>query len=381
VRAAGGLRLLRPGAGSSRRARRASARASVIAALLSACVSSNGEGGAPAGGVHVLEEAFVSAGTRPDNIDTPAVWHGAGGVTWLLATAKSTHRLMVYDAASGESLGAIGRPGPGPGELRRPNGLLVLGDLAFIVERDNRRIQVLRLPDAEPVGSFGEAVLRRPYGIAHVEHASGDWDIYVTDAYTMPFALLPPDRLLGERVKRFRVRIEDDTLRAELVSSFGETSGPGVLRQVESIHADPAHDRLLVADEKRGDIKVYTLDGRYAGRTLGRAYLRHEPEGIAMRDCGGGAGLWIVTAQALRASYFHVLDRRSLERIGAFRGRVTANTDGVALTQRRVGDWEEGVFYAVHDDRAVAAFPWAEIERAADLPGCAEPTAGAAGSR
>lgn len=324
-----------------------------------------------------IEEAFVSAGTRPDNIDTPAVWHAPGGGAWLLATAKSTHRLIVYDAATGETLGSIGRAGGGPGEFRRPNGILVLGDLAFVVERDNRRIQVLRLPDAEPVGTFGESVLRSPYGITHVRHAEGDWDIYVTDAYARLFGrILPPDEELGERVKRFRVRLDGDTLRADLVSSFGATSGPGVLRQVESIHADPAHDRLLIADESRIDIKVYTLDGEYTGLTFGGDYLHYEPEGIALHACGRGQGYWIVTDQSLEVSYFHVLDRETLGRIGAFRGRVTANTDGVAITQRHIGEWEEGVFYPVHDDRAAAAFSWASIAEALDLRSCAEPSLG-----
>lgn len=335
-----------------------------------ACVTNHADGGGKEAELSVIEEAFVSAATRPDNIDTPTVWHAPGGGAWVLATAKSTHRLMVYDAATGETLGALGRPGNAPGELRRPNGLLVLGDHAFVVERDNRRVQVLRLPEAEPIGSFGESVLRRPYGIAHVEHSPGDWDIYITDAYTDLFGILPPARRLGERVKRFRVRLEGDSVRVDLVSSFGETTGAGVLRQVESIHADPVHDRLLIADESRVDVKVYTLEGRYTGRTVGREYLLYEPEGIALYDCGGGGGWWIVTDQELRASYFHLLDRRSLERVGAFRGRVTANTDGVALTQRPVGEWRAGVFYAVHDDRAVAAFGWSEMEEAMGLPDC-----------
>lgn len=324
--------------------------------------------------LHRIEEEFISAGTRPDNIDTPALWHAPGGGAWLLATAKSTDRLIVYDAATGETLGSIGRSGGGPGEFRRPNGIIVIGDLAFVVERDNRRVQVLRLPDAEPVGTFGESVLRSPYGIAHVEHADGDWDIYVTDAYARLFGrLLPPDDELGERVKRFRVRLEGDTLRADLVSAFGETSGPGVLRQVESIHADPAHDRLLIADENRIDIKVYTLDGEYTGLTFGGDYLHYEPEGIALHACGRDEGYWIVTDQSLDVSYFHVLDRETLGRIGAFRGFVTANTDGVAITQRHIGEWEEGVFYPIHDDRGAAAFAWSSIADTLDLRSCEEP--------
>jgi 3-phytase len=282
---------------------------------------------------------------------------------------------MVYDAATGETLGAFGGPGSAPGRFRRPNGIVVLGELVFVVERDNRRVQVLRLPDGRPLGSFGEETLRRPYGIAHVQRAPGEWDIYVADAYTRWFGILPPEQDLGERVARFRVRVQGDSVRAELQQSFGATSGSGVLRQVESMQADPQHDRLLIADEAAVDVKVYTLGGEYTGRTLGADYLFYEPEGIALYSCGETEGYWIVTDQSLEVSYFHILDRESLEHLGVFRGEVTANTDGVALTQRRVGRWEDGVFYPVHDDRGVAAFAWEDVATALSLEKCGGPAA------
>jgi 3-phytase len=322
----------------------------------------------------VVVEAFMSAGTRPDNLDTPALWHGPDGDR-LLVTAKSSHRLAVYDAATGRTLGSIGGPGSGPGRFRRPNGIVVLGDLAFVVERDNRRVQVLRLPEGRPVGSFGEGALRSPYGLATVARGPGEWDVYVTDAYTLLFGRIPPARRLGERVKRFRVRVAGDSLRAELLGSFGDTFGPGVLRQVESIHADPAHGRLLIADEASIDVKVYTMEGQYAGRTLGSGYLYFEPEGIALYDCGAGDGYWIVTDQSLAVSYFHVLDRRSMEHRGVFRGAVVANTDGVVLTQRQIGGWEGGAFYPVHDDRGVAALRWSDVAAALGLRSCSAPGA------
>lgn len=320
-------------------------------------------------GIAVVEEAYFSDFTRPDNIDSPAIWHAHEDAAWILATGKSSHQLVVYDATTGETLGRIGRAGSGPGEFLRPNGIVVVDSLAFVVERDNRRVQVISLPTGAPIGSFGEAALRSPYGIALVEYDRGEWEIYVTDAYTRFFGRIPPNDQLGERVKRFRVHLTADTLRAELMGSFGSTSGPGVLRQVESIYADPQRDRLLIADEASIDIKVYTLQGEYTGQTIGREYLHYEPEGIALYECGDD-GYWLVTDQSLTVSYFHVIDRGSLERLGVFQGRTTANTDGVALTQGRVGDWEEGVLFPVHDDRAVSAIPWSKIADALDLESC-----------
>lgn len=344
--------------------------ASVLNLGLAGCAY-NANSPASVEGIAVVQEAYLSQYTRVDNIDSPAVWHAHEDAAWILATAKSTHQLVVYDAATGETLGRIGRPGSGPGEFLRPNGIVVLDSLAFVVERDNRRVQVISLPTGEPVGSFGEGVLRSPYGIAAVQYGRGVWEFYVTDAYTRFLGRLPPNHELGERVKRFRVQLMTDTLQAELLGSFGSTSGPGVLRQVESIHADPEHDRLLIADEASIDVKVYDLQGQYTGQTIGQEYLHYEPEGIVLYECGD-EGYWLITDQSLAVSYFHILDRGSLEPLGVFRGRTTANTDGVALTQSRVGDWDDGVLFPVHDDRGVSAIAWSEIADALDLESCGE---------
>lgn len=49
----------------------------------------------------------------------------------------------------------------------------------------------------------------------------------------------------------------------------------------------------------------------------------------------------------------------TMEHLGTFTGAVTANTDGIALTQRAFGPFPAGALYAVHDDGNVAAFSWA----------------------
>ena len=58
--------------------------------------------------------------------------------------------------------------------------------------------------------------------------------------------------------------------------------------------------------------------------------------------------------------------------MGSFEGKVTSHTDGVALhgpTPRFPG----GVLYAVHDDKALAAFDLREVARALRIaPTCIE---------
>lgn len=96
--------------------------------------------------VVVVEESFVTRRQDLAIMDSPAIWAGGAGQTWILATGKLTSRLYVSDAATGAHIRTIGRRGSELGEFRRPNGIAVVGDLVLVVERDNHRVQVLRPP-------------------------------------------------------------------------------------------------------------------------------------------------------------------------------------------------------------------------------------------
>jgi 3-phytase len=314
----------------------------------------------------VVKEAWTSQSTPEDDVDSVAFWQG-GGQALAVATTKATHQLLVYDAASGQLLRRSGSLGREPGQFARPNGIMILDDLAIVAERDNHRIQVLRLPGLEPLGSFGEQQLRRPYGLTVFRNVGG-YELYVTDNYETAQGTIPPPRELGQRVVRFRFRVDGGKVLAEHVSSFGETSGQGVLRKVETIFADPQRNRLWIAEELVGkqSFKVYSLDGKFLHEEAGKGDFKYEPEGLALWKCGQD-GYWIATDQSKEKSFFRVYDRRSAKLLGTFKGEKTANTDGVGLTQESTERFPGGAFFAVHDDQAVSAFDWREIAAALGL--------------
>ena len=314
-----------------------------------------------------VEETFVTS-EKGENIDQPAVWHG-DDAHLLLVTAKSSHELDVFDAATGEYLDSIGNEGAGVVEFDRPNGLYVIDDLAVVVERDNARAQLLRLPEGEPLGTFGEDRLRKPYEGMVFDGPEG-YEIYITDDYDASEL-----SELDERVKRYRFTISDDGVDAEHVNSFGATEEPGALHAVESIYADPEHDRLMIADEDDYSMKLYDLGGDFLEVVTDVFDEGNDPEGIALYE-NDGSGYWVFTEQAGHddsllferdRSRFHVFDRESLEHVATFRGEETANTDGVWLTQTAFGPFPSGAFYAVHDDRTVSAFDLAEIAKATGI--------------
>ena len=330
--------------------------------------------------VAALRESWMTTRDTLDNIDSPAIWHGPNGEHWVLSTAKATDVLVVNDAATGTFVRRLGGSGTGHGQMQRPNGIAIAGDLAFVVERDNHRVQVFRLPQFESLGTFGEKDLRLPYGIALYAEAREKFMVYVTDNYEMPDESVPPDSLLGQRVRQYRVTVGGSGLRVEPIRAFGDTSGPGVLKVVESIAVDLPNQRLLIAEELEtgSHIKVYTPDGKFSGQLIGQGLFPHQAEGIILYACGDTAGYWVTTDQSLTVNTFHVFDRSTLRLVGSFRGDSTLNTDGIALTQRGFGNFPSGAFYAVHNDGNVAAFSWAAISHALGLRKDCDAPAGAA---
>lgn len=308
----------------------------------------------------VITERYLTPRNEDDNVDSIASWHTPPDRHWLLATAKSSHQIIVYDARDGSILQKFGGPGSDAGRFRHPNGISVIDNLALIVERDNRRVQVLTLPDFTPLGSFGEQYLRRPYGLWLHRKENGRYRVFVTDAYDIEDG---DTRKLDRRIQVFEFMLFGDTIDAKWQRQAGEQSGKGVLRDVESLYGDAEYNLLLIADEAKNqrNIKVFDLDLNFRDMTIGDGLFQSEAEGIALYRCMDGSGFWIATDQGKRRNNFLVFDRQTLEFLGGFSGRTTRNTDGIWLTQEAFAGFPQGAFFAVHDDGGVAAFAMEDI--------------------
>lgn len=321
----------------------------------------------------VVVEAWISDPVAGDELDSLVAWPTEDGQVWLIATAKATHRLALYDADSGQRLRTVGGPGSAVGQFNRPNGIAVFGDLLFVAERDNHRVQAFRLPEFAPLGAFGAEVLRSPYGLWVHETAPGELELFVTDSYMADFRTmtLPPMAELDGRVKRFQVRVEDGgKLETRLLGQFGDTGAAGALRMVESIAGDPAHGRLLVAEEDRrvgSTLRDYRLaTGTYNGHSL--PVFDADAEGIALWSCSADGGYWVAVDQ-LTPTRFRLFERATLARAGVFSGQVTANTDGGTVYAMPTPRFPAGALFALHNDVSLAAFDLRDIARALDLQG------------
>lgn len=320
----------------------------------------------------VIKETYQTEWNQADNVDSPAFWKGDDGEALLIATAKEAHKLIVYDATNGRRIKLVGRLGDGELEFNRPNGIWVWGDYIFVVERDNARVQILKAPEFKFIGFLGRRQLVRPYGISVIEYR--DKNIaYVTDQIEPEEEPAEDEEdvfiKLGERVKMFTFDIDEDVLDYTMIKKFGDSTGDGVLKVVESIYADPENDNLIIAEEYEPEtqLKVFDLYGKYKGVSFGRKYFAAQSEGIALYDCGGGKGYWITTDQDSAKTTFHFFDRKTFEHKAVFIPQVTANTDGIWLTQTPFQGFPEGCFFAVHDDGGISAFDIREIQSLLNL--------------
>ncbi len=334
----------------------------------------------------VVGETFVSQAADEDELDSLATWRHPDGAQWLIASGKSSHRLVVFDAETGTRLRTFGSKGSDPGRFKRPNGLAVAGDRLFVVERDNRRVQVFSLPDFVPLGSFGEAQLRAPYGLwltpAGDGATDGALDVYVTDSFMdgANYDVVPPLAQLNQRIRRYRVRFgADGALAADTLSQFGDVREATALRIVESIAGDRERGALLIADEfvdrtqrRESTLREYAMDGVFTDRSTPRGSFEAEAEGIALWTCAKSRrfsrGFWIAVDQRQDLTAFRLFDRDTLAARGSFVGRVVAATDGIALRTAPSARFPAGVLFAVHRDKAVAAFDLRDVARALKLP-------------
>ncbi|MCF7799543.1 hypothetical protein K9L05_02555 [Candidatus Babeliales bacterium] len=301
---------------------------------------------------------FFTQRDKDNNIDSLAIWHGFDGQDWLLATAKATAKIIIYDAATGEFIQEFGTPGNKIGEFSRPNGIFVIDNFAFVTERDNKRVQVFSLPDCSSLGFIGEDTLKRPYGITIFKNNLGKYIVYVTDSYETKDL-----QAMDKRVHIYEVDIKDNVLSSKFIKYFGDIEGAGVLYKVESVAVDPENNRLFVADEspEQKNIKVYDLKGNFLNQFLGDNMFLCEPEGIAIYRTGLKNGFIITTDQSIVKNIFHVFDRLTLKHLGSFKAEKTSNTDGIIITTRPLGKFLHGIFYAVNDDGNITAINWDKI--------------------
>jgi len=342
-----------------------------------------------------IPEVWRSADYRKEKaeLDSMALWRSPDGAdAWLFVTGKKSHTVEIIDGHTGRHLRTLGKKGSGQGEFRRPNGIAVADDLLFVVERGNRRLQVFRLPSLDPVLQFGEELLINPYGLTVFRDpqvtASAAYHVYITDQQEFdPKALHLAAVMQGamaQRVKHLVVSENGTALTVEHRSTFGDIDGPGALFEVETIMADPEEKTLWICDEKSKAIRIYDLDGKFTGRSVGEGIIVGDPEGLALyRDASlPEGGVWVLSDQRDEVTVLRLFSRRSGHLLVSALGRsaapgvddpVLAMTDGLWLAQESLGtSFHQGALFCAHLDKQVSAYSFGDLLKLGEAPSAEE---------
>jgi 3-phytase len=313
----------------------------------------------------IIKEVLRTESEDQEDMDYPAIWSSAKGGSRLIVSAKVKDLLQVYDIQSGKLILKFGRSGNDSSEFRRPLGLAVVDNLLFAVEAANRRVQVFELPTYRNLGFFALNSLLDPRGIYAYRVKPGRYRFYVTDNYLAPNEEIPPDRELGNRIVMYELAYQQRELSVVKTLNFGEIVGEGILHEVESIHGDPAFNHLLISDEIESNplVKIYTLDGKFTGKTFGRYLFTGQPEAMALYETGPNTGYWIITDKSRQDNMFHLFERGSLKHIGGFQCANVTNTNGIALWNKPIAQFKKGLFVAIDDESRLCLFDWSEIEQ------------------
>lgn len=309
---------------------------------------------------------IVDASVVTRSVDSPALtngltfYKGQDGNRRVIA-ATTNDALAIIDAATGALVRTIGIGGTGMGELREPQGVVVLGDsIALVVERANGRVQGFHLRDFRTVGTFGERLFERPAAIA--AHLAGNaYAVYVTDNPKSGPA----------RVVQFRVTVGNGELIAIHWRTFGDTSGDGAIHASEAIGVDAEYGRLMIADHvaAASSIKIYDVDGRFSGRTL--AAGRGSVGSIALLACDNSMGYWVTTQRGDSTDAFHVFDRVSMRRVGVFADTIGRIGRTLAVHAGPYDQFPAGGVWAAREDGRLASYSWRDIAAALQLrPDC-----------
>ena len=238
--------------------------------------------------LHNLPQQHVYNGSEAYGVAV----HSNGDV---LATGDNGY-IQVYNK-DGSKKTQIGTPGSGDGQFSGPRGIVLVGDIMYVVDRGNKRVQKLTI-SGEYIGQFGgkgsgEGQLCNPRGIAY----NGNNHIIVADSGNKHVVVYTLD---GTFIKAINC---DGSVWGVAVDNDG------------NIHVPLYHKHI---------VQVFSSDGTKLYSYNNRQGNFNNPRGIAIDDNGYR---YITTRQ-----YLHILDHtgNQVDVIGGFSNprEVALDTEG-----------------------------------------------------
>lgn len=308
-------------------------------------------------------ESFESFGTvriTPDlfldgegtNIDSPEFFESKNPQdTLLLVSGKGNDTIEIWKFPfENNQLTAIDRKS-------LPNGLDVDQDkkLLLVGDAEKKVVEIRSLPDFSVLSTVGQDVLE-----------SGETNL---DTLTFPDGSKHMYVSENRKISVFNLK----------TGAFIFSFSPNV-KSIEEVLADSYHQIIYVPEEKGfksethpgGAIMAYHPDGKEylknGSNVFGQGLFTGDEEGIALYTCRGsdgkddGRGFILVANQASAVlNSLELFDRVTWEHLGSLILEGVSGTDGIAVTERPLPNYPQGILAVSNADKNVALISWEKI--------------------
>lgn len=160
----------------------------------------------------------------------------------IYLSCKESNSIITYDV-NGKFLSKIGKKGFNYNEFNKPKGVVQIKDYLFVLEKNNKRCQVIDLKLNKSISFFGFKKINVPYDIDGI-FFKDQFIIFISDVGT-------------SRILKFNIKIGDQGI--EKISSDIFLELPEL--RLTSITVDVLFDRILIIDNTNNIIRVFSLNG------------------------------------------------------------------------------------------------------------------------
>ena len=247
------------------------------------------------------------------NVDSIAVINNH-----VLVTSKEKHLILILDNSTGRLIEKWYG-------FNRPNGILAFDKYVLIIERDNTRVQLFEYPTKKLLDTWGNGILKKPYGGTFKKLNNG-YQILVTDDTT-------------KTIYSIIYKFKDGVLTRDSSNIWKKLS---FATKLESLYYDSSKDILLVADEAREIVLIYDFKSKSIIDNFGERILTGEPEGISKWK-----EYYIITNQSKSDNKFYIINQ-DFDIVHILKINGVSNTDGICVNN--------DYLYVINDDLQIIKF-------------------------
>ena len=162
----------------------------------------------------------------------------------IYLSCKNSNSIISYDT-NGNFLNKLGKKGFNYNEFNKPKGIKQIKNYLFVLEKNNKRCQIIDLKSNKSLSFFGFKKLKNPYDID---------GIFFKDQFILFISDIDQSSII-----KFNIKIGDQGI--ERISSEIFLELPDL--KLSSVLVDGPLDRIMVIDSTNNLLRIFSLNGLF----------------------------------------------------------------------------------------------------------------------